>query len=364
MTSLQELFDESLGLLSEKGLYDRAKKQKLNVTHAEVKEFLKSQQVAQQFKQKRIVEYPIIGKPGAYMCDLMFISEARGQAVVFLVEHMTSRYMYGKVLPNKKGATVLKAFKDIVESAKSDDRPIKILESDLGSEFINKDFLEYQKTEGIESVLLRAGNKNPMGLIESANKTIRSYIEKLKSQDLNWKRRWATIMKEYNSHTVKTIKMSPDDVSKKDEVKIRIDAHFRASKAEGLLRAIARRKPTVLLQRKRETFSKLGVNFLKTPHQVLGRIGNRLQIEGQDVPRTINEILETKADLKKPAPEKVHATVKQISKIQKVKREVSKITDFLKAPPVKEPVKATEPAPRKRKTEAERLRDFLQAPKV
>ena len=110
MVSLQGIFDDSSGLLSAKGLYDRAKKLGLNKTHADIKEFLQSQQVSQQFKQIRQVEYPIIGKPDAYMTDLMFVSEPQGAAVVFLVENMLSRFIYGKVLTNKKGATILKAF--------------------------------------------------------------------------------------------------------------------------------------------------------------------------------------------------------------------------------------------------------------
>jgi hypothetical protein len=103
--------------------------------------------------------------------------EVRGFKYLFNAIDMSSRCVYSQALKNKTDTEVLKAFKQIYKQSQ-----IRAIQSDNGSEFINKKFVDFLNKNGIKQILSEAekpqsnGECNDKELIQKSIKLDKKMI--------------------------------------------------------------------------------------------------------------------------------------------------------------------------------------------
>lgn len=87
---------------------------------------------------------PIIKVPGSYRMDLIFFPAFKrqnsGYDAVLILVNINSRYTHGRPLKGKSQAVVNEVIHEIISQATEENRCIKQLESDNGSNFVSKSF--------------------------------------------------------------------------------------------------------------------------------------------------------------------------------------------------------------------------------
>ena len=141
--TLRELYyDKSAGLASFDKLWRKVKKEGLDFTQKEVKDFLSKQRTAQITKDfKKPKKFTTIRAPAPgnnLQMDLMFFKpKVSGKTGVLNVVDVHSRKAWSVPIANKKEATVLKAFEPIFDEIVADGKKVRHVNSDDGNEFVS-----------------------------------------------------------------------------------------------------------------------------------------------------------------------------------------------------------------------------------
>lgn len=181
----------------------------------DIKEFVARQEAYQQTKQKGgTPEYfPILRPPGSYQMDLMFVDNPRNktkQLPILCAIDTNSRYAYTYLLKNKGADEVYKAVsKFITDSMKRS--PCRWVQSDNGSEFINKNVEKLLKDNGIDHTYSEPGDHRAQGMVERFNKTLRSLITMITNQGFSWVDFLPQMTENYNGRVHSSIGMAPED---------------------------------------------------------------------------------------------------------------------------------------------------------
>ena len=141
----------------------------------------------------------------------LLADENKGNKYIFCIIDVLSKYAWCVPIKNKSAATILNALKSVIE--KSGRRPDKIW-VDKGSEFYNKDFKNWAKSNNITIYSTYSESKSVVA--ESFIKTIKTKIQKYFTQtnSRNWVDVLPKIVSDYNNHVHSTIKMTPALASK------------------------------------------------------------------------------------------------------------------------------------------------------
>jgi hypothetical protein len=129
-----------------------------------------------------------------------------------------------------------------------------------------------------------------MGIVERVNKTIRTYIEKLKANRIDWKKSFDELLSFYNQKKHSSTKRAPDAVTEKEEVKMILRAQRLRTPAEEELAKFPE-GTKVRITTDRDIFSKTQPRFTKEIFTVLGREGNLLKIENREKLYSPNQLL-------------------------------------------------------------------------
>ena len=147
---LDKLFnDPKTGFVGEEKLFHRARVYDPDITRKEVKQYLKENEIHQLFrKPQKVPQNPKLhGKIGHYQAVLTFLTKYKKQNsnyhILLNVININTRYVYSEALKDKKTETMLNALENIRIKALNDGRPITILQTDNGSEFINITALQW-----------------------------------------------------------------------------------------------------------------------------------------------------------------------------------------------------------------------------
>ncbi len=155
--TLDKIFnDPKRGFVGEEKLYRRAHCIDPNITRKMVKEYLKANEVHQLFsKPKKQAKHPKIhGKIGHYQADLTFLTKYKKQNsnyhILLNVINVNTKYAYVEPLKDKRTETVLNALETIRNKALNDGRPITVLQTDNGSEFVNITSIQWMRNNNIK----------------------------------------------------------------------------------------------------------------------------------------------------------------------------------------------------------------------
>ena len=136
----------------------------------------------------------------------------KGYRYIFIVIDNFSKYLWAIPLKNKYSQTITNEFSNILTTSKR--KPLKI-ESDRGAEFYNSIFQNFLKSKSIQH-FSRYTDKGP-SIAERVIRTIRNLLKKpvFLAGNANWLSELPPIIKQYNNTIHHSIKMTPNQASKK-----------------------------------------------------------------------------------------------------------------------------------------------------
>ena len=148
------------------------------------------------------------------------ISNNKGLRYIFIVIDNFSKYLWAIPLKNKYSQTITNEFSNILTTSKR--KPLK-LESDRGTEFYNSIFQNFLKGKNIHHYS-RFTDKGP-SIAERVIRFIRSLIKKpiFEKGRAHWLSELPSVVKQYNNSIHSSIKMTPNQASKKSNEKTVFD---------------------------------------------------------------------------------------------------------------------------------------------
>lgn len=183
-------------------------------TLKQIKEFKSQQEAYQLTKQKKakLPYFPILRPPGSYQCDLMFLNNPRNktkQLPVLCFIDTNTRYAYTYLLKSKEAFEVQKAFGKFMMESKG---KCQFLQSDNGSEFINKELQKWLKENDVIHSTVEPGDHKGQGSVERFNKTIKFLITQITDQTgMPWTDFLPQITENYNNRVHSAIGVAPAD---------------------------------------------------------------------------------------------------------------------------------------------------------
>ena len=214
------------GSLSGLGNFYRAlKERKIKISRNELKEWLKTQdtytrhiQAKKRFKRNRVIVYGLDDLWQIDLADLQNISKFNdGTKYLVTCIDVFSKYAWVVPIKNKNAKTVLSAFQSIINES---GRTPNNLQSDQGTEFLNKDFKAYLKTKDVG--FYQVNSELKASVVERFNRTIKEKIYRYftSKNTNNYISVLNHLVKSYNNSFHRSIKTAPAKVNKTNEKKI------------------------------------------------------------------------------------------------------------------------------------------------
>ena len=219
---LTNLFYGPSSTTSIKKLYEKVKSH--GITNNEVKSFVQNQEVYQMhLKRKRPKHFfPIVAKyiNEIWQIDIIDFSNLAASnnnfKFFFIAVDVFSRFASVVPMKNKTTNSVLAAMKESFITMQG--KP-KIINADLGSEFINHEFKKLCDDNNIEIRYVQKGDSHKLGIVNRFCRTIREMINKY--LDMHDTTRYidafVSIMNNYNESYHSGIHKAPSDVLNNDE---------------------------------------------------------------------------------------------------------------------------------------------------
>ena len=144
-------------------------------------------------------------------------SNNKGFRYIFIVIDNFSKYLWAIPLKNNYSQTITNEFSNILSTSKR--KPLK-LESDRGTEFYNSIFQNFLKSKNIRHYS-RYTDKGPT-IAERVIRTLRNLLKKpvFEKGKADWLFELPSVIKQYNNTIHSSIKMTPNQASKKSNQKL------------------------------------------------------------------------------------------------------------------------------------------------
>ena len=144
-------------------------------------------------------------------------SNNKGFRYIFIVIDIYSEYLWAIPLKNKYSQTITNEFSNILTTSKR--KPLK-LESDRGLEFYNSILRNFLKNKNIQHYS-RFTDKGP-SIAERVIRTVRNLLKKpvFEKGNADWISELPSVIKQYNNTIHHSIKMTPNQASKKSNEKL------------------------------------------------------------------------------------------------------------------------------------------------
>ena len=145
------------------------------------------------------------------------IANNKGYRYIFIIIDNFSKYLWAIPLKNKYSQTITEEFSNILTTSKR--KPLK-LESDRGTEFYNSIFQSFLRNKNIQHYS-RFTDKGP-SIAERVIRTVRTLIKKpvFEKGRADWLSELPSVIKQYNNKIHHSIKMTPNQASKKSNEKL------------------------------------------------------------------------------------------------------------------------------------------------
>ena len=210
---------------SEKDLYEAALKRNKKIKIKQVKDFLAKQNtftlhkpIRTHFKRRKTLARNLDNIWQIDLCDMKQIAKYNSNNHFLLtIIDVLSRYAWALPLKNKKGVTIVNAFKQLFKKTKR--KPLKI-QSDLGTEFHNHHFKKFLREKKI--ILYSTFSDTKAALVERFNRTLKTKIWKYftAKNTLHWLRVLPKLMKAYNLKKHSAHGFSPVKITKKNQKQV------------------------------------------------------------------------------------------------------------------------------------------------
>lgn len=150
--------------------------------------------------------------------DLLFLAELgpfnKGYKVGLVVIDVVSRFAWGELMRNKSGPSTLQAFEKILKRAYP--RTPKKFQTDMGTEFLNKNFQAMLKNNKI--IFFTTASDKKAAIAERFIQTLKKMIYKYLAENNTkvYHDKFQSFIDTYNGTTHSTIKFAPREVSYKN----------------------------------------------------------------------------------------------------------------------------------------------------
>ncbi|XP_072046821.1 uncharacterized protein [Amphiura filiformis] len=217
-------------------LYKMAKKEKplLNPTVHKIKQWLRNQDtytlhkpVKKKFPRNKVWVYGMDSQWEADLADLSSLSHLnKGYKFLLTCIDVLSKFAWVIPLKNKKGDTLVKAFKQILSKGRT---PINLF-TDSGTEFKNKQFQKMLQINGIYHFTSRNETKCPT--VERFNRTIKTKMYKYFTSKHTYKYIdvLPKLVEAYNNAEHRTIGQSPSSVNISNQMSVKQKIYGRKQK--------------------------------------------------------------------------------------------------------------------------------------
>ena len=186
--SLRELYyDPATGPASAAALCQRAKAAGVKVMQAQVREFVKSQEVSQVFKRRSVrkhfplIAYRPIGRVQIDLTDLQNLAHWNSSTkFLCLAIDVYTRWIWIRPLRNKGNEQVLAAFSEIMEdiAERTGGFYPSQLDSDMEASFSSRDFTAYCEERTITQNFLSAADYKGTGVVDRATRSVRELLNR------------------------------------------------------------------------------------------------------------------------------------------------------------------------------------------
>ena len=145
------------------------------------------------------------------------IKNNKGYRYILVIIDNFSKFGWTIPLKNKYAQSITDAFSQIIKSSR---RKPNLLETDDGKEYVNKIFNEFLNNKNIQ----RYSRNTVLGAVfaERFNRTIRNLLKKpvFEKGNADWLSELPSVTKQYNNTIHHSIKMTPNQASKKTNEKV------------------------------------------------------------------------------------------------------------------------------------------------
>ena len=170
-------------------------------------------------KPGRRTFHTVIGRPGDYQADILFIKygpEQRhnndGNTCMLALIEVPTRYAYLCPLHTKGADDVVEGFKHIFREVVNDEgfEVIRVTTDD-GKEFNNTKWDKLMQDLQIEQYVKEAGDRYTLSIIDRFTRTIKTWIEdwQIEHESLRWVDALPVVMERYLDHKIRTLNASP-----------------------------------------------------------------------------------------------------------------------------------------------------------
>ena len=316
---LNELYkDPETGFLGKDKFYRKAKELNPKITKKDVDLFFSTNSTSQLHqKVSKPTNVPILGNVGFYQIDLIFYPrykrQNRGFTGALIGININSRKGYGYPFKRKTKDEINKLLEKFIKDAE----PL-VVESDNGSEFLNKQAQKIFTKYGIAHNVGDVGNHRFLGKIDRFSRTIKSYISKYMTENdtTKWIDILPKVLNNYNNSYHSAIKMKPADVDidKEEEILYKtLEESKKKMPNKDLKVGDLVRVPVI-----RNKFQKEGQNFSNKIYEVVYVGINKVRLKDNDKTYNINQLL----IVPKGSTEKETQNIKQADKKARVERKV------------------------------------------
>ena len=206
-------------------VYRELKEQGKNkISRKQVKEWLSQQDVytlhkpaRRHYRRSRVI---VSGKDAQFQADLVDVQSLsrynKGFKYLLTCVDIFSKYAWVIPLKTKQGQELVKAFRTILSSGR---KPLK-LQTDKGTEFLNRQFQKFLRDNNIHFFTVNSGLK--ASVIERFNRTFKNKMYKYftAKNTLSYIDVLPQLVSSYNNTYHRSIKMKPTQVTKANESKV------------------------------------------------------------------------------------------------------------------------------------------------
>lgn len=194
------------------------------ISRKQVQDWLRQQEVytlhkpaRRLYKRSRVIVPGIDAQFQADLCDVQNLSRYnKGYKYLLTCVDIFSKYAWVVALKTKQGQELVKAFQTILSSGR---KPSK-LQTDQGTEFLNRVFQKFLRDNNIAFFTVKSGLK--ASVVERFNRTFKNKMYKYSTykNTLCYIDVLPQLVKSYNNTYHRSIKMKPSEVTKANEGKV------------------------------------------------------------------------------------------------------------------------------------------------
>ncbi len=213
------------GYGSVRSLYLTARKKGLKITLTKVKQWLESQDTytlhkpaRRKFRRNRVFVFAMDSQWEADLVDLQSLNrQNNGYKYLLTCIDVLSKYAWVIPLKDKRGVTLIQAFKKILSSGRT---PVRLF-TDKGTEFKNRDFQKLLRSKGIGYFM--ANNETKCSIVERFNRTLKTKMWKYFTNKNTTKyiEILPKLVTAYNNAKHRSIGTSPASVNLENQMEIK-----------------------------------------------------------------------------------------------------------------------------------------------